>query len=172
MKALILKPEIIIPWHHENTYETLMQRALEEREMGRTLEDMLNDAWEYLTLTPAERMRRRQDREMKGWRYVQPAPVFDAPNDLLHLGQYVLCNGHNRREAAKRAGIMLPILLIECFQDIIWLVDSDEGVSKTMTLWEHKVYVSNCALEFQDKKEARAWEASTIPYNKQLELFQ
>ncbi|MBL7100653.1 MAG: ParB N-terminal domain-containing protein [Nanoarchaeota archaeon] len=46
-----------------------------------------------------------------------PVPVFELPTKYAHLGDYVLHDGHHRREAARRANSDLPILVLQCADD-------------------------------------------------------
>lgn len=116
MKLIIANPALVIPWEHEAVWQhnkSLEERAFEEKEKPRARDEILADIQDYLSVSDAERRRRMLDRETKGWKYVPPVPVFEAPEDLLKIGLYVVCNGHNRLAAAKYAGILLPCLLLE-----------------------------------------------------------
>ena len=42
-----------------------------------------------------------------------PAPVFELPRRYKHLGDYVLLDSHNRREAARRNNVDLPVIVVE-----------------------------------------------------------
>lgn len=46
-----------------------------------------------------------------------PTPVFELPDQYRHLGDYVLHDGHHRREAARRTNSDLPIIVLECAED-------------------------------------------------------
>lgn len=119
MQVIIANPELIIPWEHETVCsynESLEQRAREEKQNPRTRGEILSDVNEYISVSDAERDRRIWDREMKGWKYVPPVPVFDIPEDMLNIGQYIVYNGHNRLAAAKSAGILLPCILVDSQQ--------------------------------------------------------
>jgi len=46
-----------------------------------------------------------------------PVPVFELPAQYSHLGDYVLHDGHKRREAARRTNSNLQLLVLECAKD-------------------------------------------------------
>lgn len=142
MKALVLDPEIVIPYETKTPHMGLIWRAFEEKRENRSLEALLAETrmaaefkdWKELkTWMYAERCERnRRLYGMKnweqglGWRLVPPVPVVEAPADLRDLGQYVVYNGHNRRAAALKAKILLPCLLLEKEQDVDYLAYNGE----------------------------------------------
>lgn len=143
MKPLILDPKIVLPWEHEHIRDhnkSLEERANEEKQMPRLIEEILADIKDYTSASDAERLRRRDDRETKGWKYVPPVPVIKAPADLEHLGKYIVYNGHCRRAASKRAGILLPCLLLEKTRDIGFLFLAKELVDIDAFFWGEKMY--------------------------------
>ncbi len=71
-------------------------------------------------------------------------PVVEAPEDLLHLGRYVLYGGHHRREAAVRAGILLPAKLLENDEDIQELIRKNGQLSIDGMGWEKIAYKHCC----------------------------
>ncbi len=54
-----------------------------------------------------------------GWIQNHPIPVFPAPENLSHLGDYILNDGTKRTIAALTLGLeSLPILVLESTEDI------------------------------------------------------
>lgn len=148
MQVIITNPELVIPWEHETVCsynEGLEERAREEKQNPRNLGEILTDVNEYLSVSDVERDRRMWDREMKGWKYVPPVPVFDSAEDMLNIGPYIVYNGHNRRAAAKQEGILLPCILIDSQQalefcrklkDFPFLEAKPDFESQKFRLWE------------------------------------
>lgn len=55
--------------------------------------------------------------------YVPPIPIVKAPKDLRHLGDYVNYNGHHRTVAASLARVSPSCMLLEDWQDILYLIE-------------------------------------------------
>lgn len=156
MKSLILTPESVIPWERKLPPRTLLERAIEEKQSGRTLDEMLMGARDYISSNHKEKERRRTDRETRGWVYVPPVPVVKAPADLEHLGKYIVYNGHRRRAAAKRAGIMLPCVLLNRPKDRSYLAWEDEFTDTDAMWWDEEVYY----LTTVEKITEATWDAA------------
>lgn len=123
MKILVIGPELIIPWEHKGFDEYLAYKAIDEKYMRRPLEETIANAAASLDDIrelgyPKYRMKYARGRGSEGWKHVPPVPVVDAPDDLLYLGFFIVYNGHHRLEAAKRAGMPLPVMLLENDKDI------------------------------------------------------
>lgn len=65
--------------------------------------------------------------------YIPPIPVFSAPEDFLDEGDYINYNGHHRTEAARIAGVSALGILLESWQDIIYLDNNPP-------FWKGEVY--------------------------------
>lgn len=115
MKALILKPELVLPWDGGVRHRRFFARAEEEKRNPRSLDVMLRDAEDAMRVI--RRIEPGSDKG-EGWFYVPLVPVFEAPEDLRHLGEYIVYNGNHRRKAAKETGIYLPCMLLENDEDM------------------------------------------------------
>lgn len=126
MKPLILDPKIVLPWEHEETEIRLLAKAMAEKQKGRHMEQIILDAVASLDELYAIGLDAYRDKYnvadiSEGWKHVPPVPVLGAPSDLQGLGMYVIYNGHNRRAAALRAGLLLPSVLVEKARDFDYL---------------------------------------------------
>lgn len=125
MEILVISPELIMPWEHKYFDERLFYKAIGEKYMERPLEERIaNASAAFQELQEIDYLKYRKkynDRCDEGWKHVPPVPVVEAPNDLLHLGFFIVYNGHTRLEAARRAGMPLPVMLLENDEDIIAL---------------------------------------------------
>ncbi len=142
MKALVLNPKDVIAWQPESRHKRFIDRAFEEKGKNTPLETLLAEAqlavefkdWQFLRewiySEQCERNRRLygvKNWELgMGWRLVPPVPVVEAPKDLRCFWEYVIFNGHHRRTAALRAGIMLPCVMLEGDKGIEYLAYNDE----------------------------------------------
>lgn len=60
------------------------------------------------------------------WLAQHPITVFKAPEELGHLGSYILNDGHKRTVAALRAGLpQIPILVLETAEDVTGTIGMD-----------------------------------------------
>ncbi|MDI6738576.1 MAG: ParB N-terminal domain-containing protein [Nanoarchaeota archaeon] len=126
MKALVLKPELVLPWDGGVRHNQFHARAKEEKANPRPLEIMLKDAEDAMRVI--RRIEPGSDKG-EGWFYVPLVPVLEAPGDLRHLGEYVVYNGNHRWRAAKEAGIYLPCMLLENDDDMRRIEKRDERLS-------------------------------------------
>lgn len=115
MKLLILDPKLVLPWDGGVRHRHFFARAEEEKRNPRSLDVMLKDAEEAMRVI--RRIEPGSDKG-EGWFYVPLVPVFEAPEDLKQLGEYVVYNGNHRRKAAKEVGIYLPCMLLENDDDM------------------------------------------------------
>ncbi len=163
MRLIPANPKNLLPWEHEDIRSaSILERAVEA--LGQPIDEMMRDAQEYLSVSDAERMRRRHDRELRGWKYVAPVPVFEAPEDLLPLGGYVIFNGHNRVAAAKKAGLaLIPCLLLEGEADFGYIKYNNEendrgsreiGIGGDISFEELRRGVWNCARFYHSSRLA------------------
>lgn len=58
--------------------------------------------------------------------------MFEAPEDLRQIGEYIVFNGNHRWKAAKETGIYLPCMLIENDDDMRRIEKRDEKLSTTV----------------------------------------
>lgn len=129
MRLLTIDPTIAIPWEHTSSSASLLRKAREEVSGAEPLSRVL--AREKRRLKEeifTNQISDGVDNETWGWSGIPPVPLVPAPVDLYGLGIYVLYEGHHRREAARRAGIMLPCKLIESDEDIEILVAAREAI--------------------------------------------
>lgn len=115
MKTLVISPEYIIPWEQPYEAGSFERRAFEEKGRNRSIEEILAEANAFPFRGYGHEM---PEDTGKGWGNVPLIPVFDAPDNLLHLGFFVVYNGNHRRFAANKAGISIPVLLLENDRDI------------------------------------------------------
>ncbi|MFA5887947.1 MAG: hypothetical protein WC852_04530 [Candidatus Nanoarchaeia archaeon] len=123
MKILVISPELIIPSEHKRFDKHLVYRAIDEKYMKRPLEETIANAAAALNelqkIDYVEyRKKYNEIDDNDGWKHVPPVPVVDAPDDLLYLGFFIVYNGHHRLEAARRADMPLPVMLLENDKDI------------------------------------------------------
>lgn len=123
MKILTISPELIIPWEHKEFDKHLGYKAIDEKYMKRPLEERIANAAaalnELQSIGISKYMKKYADKyDDNGWKHVPPVPVMEAPVDLLYLGFFIVYNGHHRLEAAKRADMPLPVMLLENDKDI------------------------------------------------------
>ncbi|MFA5887945.1 MAG: ParB N-terminal domain-containing protein [Candidatus Nanoarchaeia archaeon] len=129
MKPLILDPKIVLPWDGGVRHKHFFARAQEEKKNPRSLDVMLKDAEEAMRVI--RRIEPGSDKG-EGWFYVPLVPVFEAPDDLRHLGEYIVFNGNHRWKAAKEVGIYLPCMLLENDDDMRRIEKRDEKLATTV----------------------------------------
>lgn len=152
MKILVISPELIIPWEHTRFDKHLGYKAFDEKYMNRTLEETIANAAaalnELQSIGISKYMKKYADRyDDNGWKHVPPVPVIEAPDDLLHLGFFIVYNGHHRLEAAKRADMPLPVMLlkddsdIECLQkhheNLFFWLEEDSFQYNRESIWNY-----------------------------------
>lgn len=71
-----------------------------------------------------------------------PVPVFELPEKYRELGDYVLHDGHNRLEAARRANVELPIIVLTCAEDFKNLDNYNTPLWYTMNIREFNQFVN------------------------------
>lgn len=52
---------------------------------------------------------------------ISPVPVMESPNDLRHLGEYMIYNGHKRVKSARKTGASIEAYLIQSDSDLKFL---------------------------------------------------
>ncbi|MBU2637987.1 MAG: hypothetical protein KJ955_03375 [Nanoarchaeota archaeon] len=114
MQILVISPEYIIPWEQPYEAGSFQRRAFEEKEKSRSIDGILAEA----KAAPFRGFGMEREDTGAGWSNVPLIPVFDAPEDLLHLGFFIVYNGNHRRFAANKAGISIPVLLLENGADL------------------------------------------------------
>ena len=129
MKPLILDPKLVLPWNGGVRHRHFFARAEEEKKNPRPLGVMLKDAEEAMRVI--RRIEPGSDKG-EGWFYVPLVPVFEAPEDLRQIGEYIVFNGNHRWKAAKETGIYLPCMLIENDDDMRRIEKRDEKLSTTV----------------------------------------
>ena len=129
MKPLILDPKLVLPWNGGVRHRHFFARAEEEEKNPRPLGVMLKDAEEAMRVI--RRIEPGSDKG-EGWFYVPLVPVFEAPEDLRQIGEYIVFNGNHRWKAAKETGIYLPCMLIENDDDMRRIEKRDEKLSTTV----------------------------------------
>lgn len=156
MKALILKPELVIPWEHGIASMSLLKRAREEKAMNRSLDEILRDAEEAVRVI---RQPTKHNQDVgEGWFYVPLVPVIEAPDDLKEKGSHIVYNGHHRLAAAKEVGIYLPCMLIENDEDLEKAVRRGEALStdnRSIPFCYHSHYAEICRLARKYDEEQR-----------------
>lgn len=129
MKPLVLNPELVLPWDGGVRHRHFFARAEEEKKNPRSLDVMLRDAEEAMRVI---RSIEPGSDKGEGWFYVPLVPVFEAPEDLRHFGEYVVYNGNHRWNAAKEVGIYLPCMLLENDDDMRRIEKRDEKLATTV----------------------------------------
>ena len=129
MKPLILDPKLVLPWNGGVRHRHFFARAEEEKKNPRPLGVMLKDAEEAMRVI--RRIEPGSDKG-EGWFYVPLVPVFEAPEDLRQIGEYIVFNSNHRWKAAKETGIYLPCMLIENDDDMRRIEKRDEKLSTTV----------------------------------------
>ena len=129
MKPLILDPKLVLPWNGGVRHRHFFARADEEKKNPRPLGVMLKDAEEAMRVI--RRIEPGSDKG-EGWFYVPLVPVFEAPEDLRQIGEYIVFNSNHRWKAAKETGIYLPCMLIENDDDMRRIEKRDEKLSTTV----------------------------------------
>lgn len=155
MKILVINPEYIIPWEQPYSIGSFEKRAFEEKQRNRTIEEVLNEAMS----APFKGFGKTYEDTGSGWSNVPLIPVFDAPDDLLHLGFFVVYNGNHRRFAANKAGISIPVLLLENDADL-------EALKKYRARESKKVLEG---LSFDETRES-IWEKARHYVNNEMVL--
>lgn len=127
MRIIIADASLVIPWEHEETTKSLKCAAKQESKMNRPLEELLylgNHFMEHMDVDagPAE----FPD-------YVPPIPVIEAPAELRQYGRFIVYNGHHRLAAAKKAGLAIPLILIETGKDLSYMPGTREFLSYLLT---------------------------------------
>ncbi len=133
MKILTISPELIIPWEHTRFDKHLVYKAIDEKYLKRPLEETIANASAALNEIQSIGVYEYSKKYGKGygkegWKHIPPVPVLEAPDDLLYLGFFIVYNGHHRLEAAKRADLPLPVMLLEDDKDIKTLAKFHDDV--------------------------------------------
>lgn len=131
MKLLVISHEYIIPWEHNRFSKCLTDKAIDEKYLKRPLDEIVANAAaafnELQALGDSKDYKKYIGRyHGEGWKHVPPVPVVEVPDDLLHMGFFIIYNGHHRLEAAKRADMPLPVILLENDADMKPLLESGE----------------------------------------------
>ncbi|MFT4343415.1 MAG: hypothetical protein ACMXYE_01570 [Candidatus Woesearchaeota archaeon] len=121
MHIVLANPKTIEYWEHQNTSESMIEKALEElidpededRKREKIAEYLAGDVDLYLS------------EPNYGWRNIPPLPLIRSEhNGSVQLFPY---NGHHRRASAIHAGI--PVIggyLLENDDDLIFLKQTEE----------------------------------------------
>lgn len=83
-----------------------------------------------------------------------PVPVLEIPEKYKHLGEYVLIDGHKRRNAAKKAGIDVNAMIIESGEDIKHITENGGQVYRDRSPKEFAEWIEHHvqdAIEYKSK---------------------
>lgn len=166
MKPLVLNPELVLPWEHGIPSMSLLKRAREEKEMNRSLDEIMGDIKEIIRVIRKIPMPRKD--EGNGWFYVPLVPVMEAPEYLMQKGSHIIYNGHHRLTAAKEVGIYLPCMLIENDGDLEKAIKKGERLSMEkkeipFDYISHKAEIYRLARKYDEAEKNRMKEK---PYQK------
>jgi len=159
MKIFLIDPVYVIPWEHDSFYLGLKERAVEEKLINLPFDKRIANARasleELQQLGLLEYEKKYVDTAAyEGWKHVPPVPVIAAPDDLLHLGFFIVYNGHHRLESARRAELPLPVMLIQDDSDIRFLNKHHEdlfSMSDEFSFQYHREHILNYAYSYIER---------------------